>query len=486
MSGSVKQHDPHEQSSASDHHGDEVFGLVDFGSTFTKFIAVTCNGRLIGSSQYATVHSNLLEGLDAAQHQVAGRHPTVTFDSTLACSSAGGGLRMAVIGLERDLTTEAARQAALSAGARVTAVVSGGISDPAGVYNLLVQDPDIILLVGGTDGGDESTLQQTARTLAAADGHRVPVVLAGNARAQPAAARALAAGGWTVTSAPNVMPSVGTIRPGGVRETVRRLFISHVIGGKFSGSGERLSQLVHMATPDAVLRGTELLTKLLAARARCTGVIVVDVGGATTDVHSALTRIHEPRGYKPPLLPQPISARSVEADLGVRWNATGIVEAATAERLLDRNQASALAAPAAAREGDPTFLADTESDAAVDRQLTKLAVTVALRRHAGRQRLTLAHGGTTLEHDGRDLTEATLILGTGGALQELSGEDLENCLAAAGGDQARLLPRRATGAIDRRYVLAAAGLLAIRSEEAAGALLESSLPSLFEPAKRDA
>jgi len=455
----------------------EVIGLADFGSTFTKLRVVTPGGRMVGSTQYPTVHGDALVGLAAARQQLEDRHPTLNSAETLACSSAGGGLRMAVVGLERDLTVEAARQAALSAGARVTTVVSAGLEGVTDAIELLAGQPDIILLVGGTDGGDEVALRESARALAEVSGHHVPVVIAGNEVVQDEAATWLRNAGWTVAQAPNVMPAIRTFSPSGVREVLRRLFISHVIGGKLGG-GEQLTQLVQMATPDAVLRGTELLAGLLAQRRIGAGLIVIDVGGATTDVHSALAGGGQPQGYKRDLLPQSTSARSVEADLGVRWNALGIVEAARDEGLLDATEIATLAGLAAAREQEPTYLSDSRSEADVDRRLTMLSITVALRRHVGRERLTLTPDGAVLAREGRDLTEASLLIGTGGPLRSLNSADLDACLASALGRGRLLLPRHALTSIDHDYVLAAAGLLAGTHDTAAGALLEC-MPSLI-------
>ncbi|QNJ94815.1 glutamate mutase L [Mycolicibacterium fluoranthenivorans] len=461
-------------------HDSEAIGLADFGSTFTKLRVVTPDGQMVGSTQYPTVHGDALVGLTAARHQLEDRHPTLSLAETLACSSAGGGLRMAVVGLERELTVEAARQAALSAGARVTTVVSAGLKGATEAIELLAGQPDIILLVGGTNGGDGVTLRGSAKALAEVTGHHVPVVIAGNETVQDEAAAWLREAGWTVAQAPNVMPAVRAFSPSGVREVLRGLFISHVIGGKLGG-GEQLKRLVQMATPDAVLRGTELLAGLLAQRGIGAGLIVVDVGGATTDVHSALPGSRQPRGYKRALLPQSTSARSVEADLGVRWNALGIVEAAREEGLLDATEIAQLGDHAAAREQEPTYLSDCQSEADVDRRLTMLAITVALRRHVGRERLTLTPDGAVLAREGRDLTEASILIGTGGPLQSLNPADLDACLASALGHGRLLLPRHVRTRIDHDYVLAAAGLLAGTHETAAGALLESCMSSLVHP-----
>jgi len=457
----------------------EWIGLADIGSTFTKLRAVTADGRMVGSTQYPTVHGDVLVGLTSAQRELEQLHPARVFTQTVACSSAGGGLRMAVVGLERELTVEAARQAALSAGARVTTVVSAGLKGAGDAVELLRRQPDIILLVGGTNGGDEVTLRESAKALAEVGGDHVPVVIAGNDLVQDEAAAWLWNAGWMVAQAPNVMPAIRTFNPSGVREVVRRLFISHVIGGKLGG-GEQLKQFVQMATPDAVLRGTELLTGLLAQRGIGEGLIVVDVGGATTDVHSASVRSRQPQGYKRDLLPQSMSARSVEADLGVRWNALGIVEAAREEGLLDATEIAELKDRAAAREQEPTYLSHCQAEADVDRRLTMLAVTIALRRHVGRERLTLTPHGAVLAREGRDLMEASLLIGTGGPMRALTPDDLNACLASALGRQRLLLPRYVRTRIDHNCVLAAVGLLTGEHEPTASALLESSMSSLFD------
>ena len=73
----------------------------------------------------------------------------------LACSSAGGGLRIAVVGNEALVTAEAGRRVALSSGGKVVAVLGRSSADDS--FDDLVRDarPDVVLLTGGTDGGDE-------------------------------------------------------------------------------------------------------------------------------------------------------------------------------------------------------------------------------------------------------------------------------------------------------------------------------------------
>lgn len=459
----------------------DTVALVDFGSTFTKVRVVAPDAGLVATVQHrTTVDTDVFDGLDGALTEVAALHPELRITRTLACSSAGGGLRLAVVGLVEDLTAEAARQAALSAGARVVEVVSGGLADVAAARLLLDTEPDILLLVGGTDGGDRASLLGSAAAIAAVRPSS-PVIVAGNQDVGEEAAALLTAAEVRVFRAPNVLPEIGALKPEGVRDVIREVFVRHVIGGKLSGSRARLEDLVRMATPDAVLEGVELLARMLDDRGKPGGVVVVDVGGATTDVHSWVPyATAEVAGHHRPLVPQSDKARTVEADLGMRWNAIGVVEAAVSENLLSDEEQAVLTGPAERRVADPDFMPDSPEERAVDHKLVGLAVAIALRRHAGCRRVTLTTDGAVLDRDGRDLSEVPLLIGTGGVFQDVGAVELRQGLALAGsGRGQRLLPVSAQTGVDRGYVIAAAGLLATDDEAAARRLLATEFPQFL-------
>ena len=93
-----------------------------------------------------------------------------------------------------------------------------------------------------------------------------------------------------------MLPDIGVLDPRPARMVIRQVFLDHVIGGKKLSRGGRFRELVRAVTPDAVLDGVTALAAALAATDPDAGdVLVVDVGGATTDVYSALTN---PGGYK--------------------------------------------------------------------------------------------------------------------------------------------------------------------------------------------
>ncbi|MEV4627239.1 glutamate mutase L [Micromonospora sp. NPDC049523] len=435
---------------------------ADVGSTFTKVAVVElATGVLVGSAaRPTTVGTDVLHGLDAAVAQAAG--PDATAMPWYVCSSAGGGLRLAVVGYEELVTARAGQQVGLSAGARVVHVGAGRL-DRAGLAGLRAARPDVVLLVGGTDGGDGEVLLHNAARLAAAR-WRVPVVVAGNVEVRAEVAGVLADRGVPVTLAGNVLPRIGVLAPLSARAAIRDVFLRHVIGGKRLSRGTRFAGLVRAATPEAVLTGVEVLADELSG-----DLVVVDVGGATTDVYSVLTPDEREMGPARAAAGTLWRARTVEGDLGMRWSAPGVVAAAQAERMLAPGEVESLTALAADRAADPGFLAVDVAALAVDRRIAGLAATVALRRHA--------RGASVGDGGGRDLRDVRLVIGSGGVLRHAGTPEavavLDAVLADHGGGWA--LPRAATPVVDDQYVLAAAGLLAAEHPGTAVALLRRYL-----------
>jgi uncharacterized protein (TIGR01319 family) len=429
---------------------------VDVGSTYTKVVVVDlADGALVATASHpTTVDTDVMDGLSAAV-SATGTRPSDVY----VCSSAGGGLRLAVVGYEALVTAEAGHRVGLSAGARVVHVAAGRL-DRAGIAALSAARPDVVLLVGGTDGGDAETLVHNARRLRL----KVPVVVAGNADATDAVTDVLTGHGIPVTATENVLPRIGVLNPQPARAAIREVFLRHVIGGKKLSRGPRFATLVRGATPDIVLTGVELLAEQAGQ-----DLSVVDVGGATTDVYSVLAADPE---AEPEVAGTLWRSRTVEGDLGVRWNAPGIVEAAGQERLLSSTE-EGLAAAAALRAAEPRWLPAGASDRDVDLRLATLAATIALRRHARGE--PVAPGGP--RRGGKDLSRVRLAVGSGGVFRHATAGEAVGVLDAAlddhGGGWA--LPRRATTVVDSAGVLAVAGLLAAEHPAAAGAVLRRHL-----------
>ena len=80
-------------------------------------------GTVLGGAEHrTTLVTDVLDGYDACLAQLAGIDGRATEAEVLACSSAGGGLRIAVVGNEELVTAEAGRRVALSSGGKVVSV----------------------------------------------------------------------------------------------------------------------------------------------------------------------------------------------------------------------------------------------------------------------------------------------------------------------------------------------------------------------------
>lgn len=433
---------------------------VDVGSTFTKATLVDLDdARVVGHAEHpTTVGTDVLDGVDACVAALDAQDVPV-----LACSSAGGGLRVAVVGNEELVTAEAGRRVALSSGGKVVAVVAAATGDGLTLTDLA--SPDVVLLTGGTDGGNAEVVTAAARALVAS-GWTGPVVLAGNVDAVPAVVDVLDGAGLPVVTAANVVPQIGVLRPEGARDAIREVFLAHVIGGKgLSGrdDGQAFVAMVRGATPDVVLTGVEVLAR------EAGDLVVVDVGGATTDVHSVVELDPEDGALARDVVAPTAVTRTVEGDLGMRWSALTTVEAGERPDLR----------PAATRRAEqPSYLPLGDDDRDDDEAIAQLAVGLALRRHAGRSRVVVGPEGRVVERTGTDLREVGLVVASGGVLRHgrpgVATRVLDGSVGAdlGGGWQ---LPEAPRVAVDGDYVLAAVGLLAGPHPEVARRLARTLL-----------
>ena len=452
----------------------QVALCVDIGSTYTKGIAVELStGRLLGTADHrTTIESDVMAGLDAVRRDLA---EAADGPLLFVCSSAGGGLRLAVVGYEREISAEAGHRAALSAGARVVHVSAGRL-DSAGTAALRAATPDVVLLVGGTDGGESSVLLHNANALGSA-GMDVPVVVAGNSSVRQDVCAVLQKQGVRAVPAANVLPDIGELDVEPARAAIRAVFLDHVIGGKGLSGDPGFAGLIGAVTPDAVLDGVTVLAEELrtptgaaVSRPRSAGsVVVVDIGGATTDVYCVLSPDAEQSMLGREAVGVPSHRRTVEGDLGLRWSADALLAAADNERLLPESEHASLAGWLAARRessGPPA----TEADRTNELRLAGLALMIALRRHV---RAESAYGVSGAA--GASARSASTVILSGGVIRHASAAQratlIATVLADRGGARGVLLDAEVR--CDTRYVLAATGLLAKDHPTAARGLVRA-------------
>jgi uncharacterized protein (TIGR01319 family) len=455
-----------------------VVALADFGSTYTKVRLVDRGeGRLLARAEAPTsIGTDLIDGygaaLEAAKSSL-GR--SVEIEEEIAASSAGGGLQVAAVGLVADLTAAAARQAALNAGARISAVLAGSLEEDQ-LAQLRAARPEIVLFAGGTDGGQAELVLENARRLAAVElsGH---VVVACNSEVAEEVAGLLRATGAEATVAANVMPKLGQLEIESAREAILRAFLEHVIGGKGLSASPAFERMVKMPTPEAVLTATRLLSRGSGGETGVGDVMVVDVGGATTDVHSDRSVEVATPGIEEPLLPAPPTLRTVEGDLGLRAGAPGALDAdgRWVREQLDADEES-IRQYVSYRSEHPEWLPEDSPGTDFDGVLAVGCATHAITRHCGTMLLSRGEGGPpTLVRDGPDLREVKKVLCTGGVFAHR--EDGEQILRRALERRAprSLSPRHPELRVDSNYIFAAAGLLASLDPEAAVRLLRREL-----------
>ena len=358
--------------------------LIDFGSTYTKLTAVDVDAEVIlgTAAAYTTVQTDINDGLSEGLRLLEEKTGKLTYEKTYACSSAAGGLRMVTSGLVPELTGEAAKLASLGAGAKVVGVYAFQLTEDD-MQDIVASQPDIFLLVGGTDGGNTECILHNAKMLATIQ-PKFPIVVAGNRSAARECERILA--GCEVHICPNVMPKFGVLKIEDTQKKIREIFLNRIIQAKGLSKATALLSDIMMPTPSAVLQAMNLLAQGCEGETGIGELVAVDVGGATTDVYSVADGMPEAFNTVYKGLPEPYSKRTVEGDIGMRYSIHGIVEAAGAGRIaqlsgLSEGRVEELVNYLRANtETVPNGDAEMEK---LDKALASMAVEEAVRRHAG-------------------------------------------------------------------------------------------------------
>lgn len=450
----------------------DVYVLVDFGSTFTKVLAVDLESEtILGRAQApTTIETDVTIGLDRALAELSDACgvEAALADGAYASSSAAGGLKMVAIGLVPELTLEAARRACLGAGAKLLCGYGFEI-DTEIVRAIEEAKCDIILLCGGTDGGDKKTIVHNARMLAHST-VECPILVAGNRVVGDAVKELLEKHGKKVYRAANVLPRLDLVEVEPAQQLIREIFIAHITKAKGLDKAARFVDGPIIPTPRATLQAAALLAEGTDGEPGIGSLLVVEVGGATTNVHSVIEQSPVTPQTIIRGLPESRIKRTVEGDLGIRYNAPTIYGFVGREAFLARLRALY---PAADEEGfDPDahieFLSknvghapETELTLDADIVLAQSAAAIAVERHAGTLRQEFSVVGEILVQQGKNLLNAENVIGTGGIFRY--GLHPERVLRAALFDPETpwsLKPRAPKAFIDRDYMLYAVGLLA--------------------------
>jgi len=389
------------------------------------------------------------------------------YDQMLATSSAAGGLKMTVHGLVYDMTAKAAKEAALGAGGIIHDITVGRLrrTDLARIKEI---QPNLILIAGGVDYGERDTAIYNAEMIRSL-GLKTPVVYAGNIENQEEMKLIFdEESGQHLYIVDNVYPKIDTLNVEPCRKVIQEAFEDHIT---HAPGMEHVRDMVNgpiIPTPGAVMECTKLLYD-------CIGdVMVIDVGGATTDVHAvaedsdAVSRILT--------APEPKAKRTVEGDLGVYVNRMKVIESIGEAKLreecenklhidLDKTLESYVAIP---KNDDEFKLVE---------RLTQEATLRAVERHAGQIRYVYGPSGRQTLAEGKDLTQVKYIVGTGGALTRLPHRvDIMEMIPKDNQTGMKLYPSEAVKIlVDNDYIMASLGVLSKTHRQGAIKLLGKSL-----------
>lgn len=387
----------------------------------------------------------------------------LSYETMLATSSAAGGLRMTVHGLVYDMTVKAAKEAALGAGANLH-LTTAGILQEEDLEDIRDIRPNLILLAGGTDYGERRTALENAKLLRALDWN-VPVIYAGNVQNHAQIRRIFEGAKAPLYITENVYPRLDDLNIEPTRKIIHQVFEEHIT--KAPGM-EHVRDMVTgtiMPTPGAVMECAKLLYGEIG------DLLVLDVGGATTDIHSVTEGSEEIAMIQ--ITPEPAAKRTVEGDLGVYVNA--------------RNLAGQIGMAQLSRElgmeAAPLFdrykpIPDTPEQFRLTELLTWHAASIALERHCGKFRYTYGSQGRVTYADGKDLTKIQYLVATGGALTRLPGRQaIMERLRGLNGSGKLLYPKADKLRLleDRWYCMASLGVLSRTCPEAALRLLRQNL-----------
>ena len=311
--------------------------IIDIGSTTTKGLLLEkLNGRWHFKTQADVpttvekpcedVKIGVRRAIDRLQN---GLHAELTGEDgvpsvpCLATSSAGGGLQIMVFGLSSLDTGKAAELTANGSGGVILRTFTVDDRVPAIQKMRLIRElhPDMILMAGGMDGGNIASVVRLAEILSLADptpkfvqNEKIPLVFCGNIKARDFITSVLA-GNFEVHHVDNIRPAGQELNTAPAKEKIHRLFMDNVME-RAPGYTDLKPWMAAGILPTP--SGVEKILRLYSEK---TGynVVMVDMGGATTDIFSNIKGSY---------------SRTVAANIGMSYSISNIMAEAGIDALM--------------------------------------------------------------------------------------------------------------------------------------------------------
>lgn len=444
--------------------------VAEIGSTTTVVNAFngvnTDSPEFLGQGQSPTtvLDGDVTIGLSKAVESLK-KNLNITdfkYDEFIATSSAAGGLKMTVHGLVFDMTAKAAKEAALGAGA-ITHMVTAGRLRQTDLKKIRDIKPNLILIAGGLDYGERDTALYNAELIKNMM-LGIPVIYAGNCENHEEMKLIFEGYNSKLYIVENVYPKVDLLNVEPTRKVIQAAFEEHIVHAPGMTKVREMVKGPIIPTPGAVMEAAKLLKEYLG------DLMVIDVGGATTDVHSVTQDSDEISRIL--LAPEPEAKRTVEGDLGVYVNMKNVVERIGVDKLKEE----------LGFDVEPLLMnykpiPETENEKKLVEKLAVEAVLTSVQRHAGTIRRLYGESSSKKSvAEGKDLTNVKYIIGTGGALTRLPGriEIMKKIAENAKGTEL-YPPKEAKILVDNYYIMASLGVLSKRYPEAALMLMKKSM-----------
>lgn len=445
--------------------------VAEIGSTTTVVNAFDFSGlnpKFLGQGQaFTTVNEGDVNiGVNNAIEDFKSKQGLndLTWDKLIATSSAAGGLKMTVHGLVYDMTVKAAKEAALGAGANIKYITAGKLrrTDLRKIEEI---QPNIVLLAGGVDYGERDTAIENAEKLAELN-IKAPIIYAGNIENDEEIKLIFEEAGMEIYIVENVYPKIDSLNIEPTRAIIQNVFERHII---HAPGMEKIHELVTgsiMPTPGAVMEASKHLYDEVG------DLMTIDVGGATTDIHSVAEVSEEIERIL--ISPEPKAKRSVEGDLGCYVSMPNVVDFIGKEEIAERLGVSLEELEVIISEHQP--IPSSDIDIKFSEILAEYATITAVKRHAGSYRDVYGAEGKKTLAQGKDLTTVKYIIATGGALTRLPSriEIMEKIALSNKGNE--LLPtKEAKILVDNDYIMASLGVMSREYPDEALSLLKQSL-----------
>ncbi|MBU1092928.1 MAG: glutamate mutase L [Firmicutes bacterium] len=437
--------------------------VAEIGSTTTVVNAFRLHQEpalFLGRGMHqTTVDTDVNEGLRSAILDLMKNIGVdeLIYDELFASSSAAGGLKITVHGLVYEMTARAAKEAALNAGANIH-LITANLLDQDQIEKIKKIHPNIIIIAGGTDYGEKEVAFSNLISLVPLN---IPMIYTGNIANDE---RIKKLNNPLIRIVENVYPRVDDFNILPLRKAIYETFEENIIHAKGMKDIFKMVTGTIIPTPGAVMDATLILDEMFH------GVMTIDVGGATTDVHSVCDPKPDYAKYSDG---EPRFKRTVEGDLGVFINRRLVMKSfkqGELERAMDMN----LNELESLSQNEP-YIPVSDQGMKLNELLTRQCVFQALDRHIGDLRRVFTTNGMKVIPDGKDTSLVKAVFMTGGAL--LYSQQAENIISSyLSKEHHKLIPDQNVKVFkDYDYIFASIGVLSHNYPSQAKELLKQTI-----------